>query len=430
MLKSMTRLVRVILALVLLLTATLYVFANAESLRSLSQALFKPGATESEPTPAVNPPAEIPRFDTPISLDEKEAAAGDPGLPLFVFEGGLDPAVSAERVIFILAGAGRGNLWLARMVGDRWYTEAGPLFCLAGQGLEGRWYTPGALSLSAPADTLWPVSRSDAPESRLELKAEGHTAYIRAGDTGGAAAGGIIVSQTDMLRLVSLLDPETATAACILPASDYGWTPEAGMPSEFVFLTDAVPGISEDARYATRDNFMGRPLEGYMGNRIVLRRQTAEALGRAQADLNGRGLGLLVYDGYRPRRAVDNIFDWIADPEDNVTKERYYPELEKSDLGGIYLAEYSDHIRGIAADVTIIDLETGIPLDMGTGFDFFSPLSWYDSRLVTAQQRDNRALLRQVMERAGFGGYSKEWWHFSYSGIPGPTPEYNFVIPQ
>jgi len=109
-------------------------------------------------------------------------------------------------------------------------------------------------------------------------------------------------------------------------------------------------------------------------------------------------------------------------------KEQFYPTLEKHRLSGIYLAEYSPHTRGVAVDLTLCTLE-GKQLDMGTQFDFFSQRSWHNATGLTEHQKENRQLLRSVMQRAGFEPYSNEWWHYTYSRASAST-FYDFIVAQ
>lgn len=167
--------------------------------------------------------------------------------------------------------------------------------------------------------------------------------------------------------------------------------------------------IRADARYATTDNFTGAPLPGYEGGTgtILLRREAAEALGRVQVRLRGRGLGLKVWDAYRPVRATEAMMDW-AERTDQV-------EL----LDGGYIARRSRHNLGVAIDLTLVDLATGRELDMGTPFDTFSPAA--HTANATGEAARNRTILVEAMEAEGFQNYDQEWWHFSYP-VEDPVP--------
>ena len=93
------------------------------------------------------------------------------------------------------------------------------------------------------------------------------------------------------------------------------------MEKGFVFLDEVIPGIRWDAKYATWDNFTGKPVDGYDVNRIVATEELAYALKEVQKEANQMGYGLLVWDAYRPQRAVDNFIRWAAEPEEGRRKE-------------------------------------------------------------------------------------------------------------
>ena len=165
--------------------------------------------------------------------------------------------------------------------------------------------------------------------------------------------------------------------------------------------------IRIEVRYATAYNFTGAPLPGYDAPRVLLRREVAQALARVQGRLRSGGLGLLVFDGYRPVRATIAMVEWA----------------ERTGRGDLvkngYIAPRSRHNSGVAIDLTLLDLVTGKPLDMGTAYDTFSEAA--HTANAAGQVRRNRQILLRAMESEGFTNYSKEWWHFTYS-VPGARP--------
>jgi D-alanyl-D-alanine dipeptidase len=167
-----------------------------------------------------------------------------------------------------------------------------------------------------------------------------------------------------------------------------------------VDIQSVAPTIRVEARYAGSDNFTGAPLPGYEATRAWLRRDAAAALARVQHQLAADGLGLLVFDGYRPIRATLGMVDWATRTG----------QLHFVDDG--YIARRSRHNLGAAVDLTLVQLETGRPLDMGTPFDTFSEAAHTANAagIVAA----NRARLVGAMEAAGFQNYDQEWWHFSW----------------
>jgi D-alanyl-D-alanine dipeptidase len=204
--------------------------------------------------------------------------------------------------------------------------------------------------------------------------------------------------------------------------------PAWALPDGFVFLDDAVPGLRIDLRYSGNANFLGRPVAGYDQARAVLSIPAASALARVQETLRPFGLGLLVFDAYRPQRAVNDFVQWAKNLDDTRMKPQYYPRVQKQNLfKEDYIAERSGHSRASTVDLTLVSLTTGTPLDMGTGFDFFGVESWPDYPGITAQQRANRLLLRSVMLGQSFKPYPKEWWHFTLHNEPFPDTYFDFL---
>lgn len=209
----------------------------------------------------------------------------------------------------------------------------------------------------------------------------------------------------------------------ISPAVD---ATSAGM----VDVRSLVPDIEVEMRYAGRDNFTGAPVPGYEANRCYLLEPVAEALARVQASLRAEGLGLRIYDCYRPAHAVRSFVQWVGAPDDPVLKARWYPNVDKARLIDGYIAETSGHSRGATMDLTLVrcDDQRCTPLDMGTPFDFFDPLAHTDDPRVTGAQRANRHRLREAMATQGLANYPMEWWHFTFKPEPDPGTAYDFPV--
>ena len=167
--------------------------------------------------------------------------------------------------------------------------------------------------------------------------------------------------------------------------------------ADLVELVTLEPGLRLDIRYATADNFVGRPL--YTEARAFLQRPAAEALVRAHRRLAAEGYGIVVFDGYRPW-SVTKLF-WDVTPKD---KRAFVADPRKG----------SRHNRGAAADVSLYVLATGLPVSMPSDYDDFTERAHPDWPGGTPEQRSARALLRKVMETEGFSVYENEWWHFDY----------------
>ena len=189
------------------------------------------------------------------------------------------------------------------------------------------------------------------------------------------------------------------------PAAAYECPAPADRPG-LVRVTDAAPSIREDIRYATPNNFTGRALPGYEVPAALLRPDAAAALARVAGRLAARGYGLLVWDAYRPVRATLAMVD--------------YAETSGNEwlLDG-WVARRSNHNKGNTVDLTVVRLDTGAELDMGTPFDHFGEES------VTANARGevaaNRRLLLDAMREEGFSNYAQEWWHYTHAGDAQPV---------
>jgi D-alanyl-D-alanine dipeptidase len=228
-------------------------------------------------------------------------------------------------------------------------------------------------------------------------------------------------------------------AASVLASPASGAAAETRLPAGFVYLRDLDPTIAQDIRYAGSDNFVGRPLTGYGAAECVLRRDVALALKKVQADLAAAGLGLKVYDCYRPTRAVRAMAQWAGDGRSGGNTKRFFPKLEKNSLFALgYIATRSAHSTGTAVDLTLIAVPRtpaaafdpaaaygscagpaarrapDDSVDMGTGYDCFDTASHTASGAIDAEQRHRRALLVAAMTKRGFRNYFREWWHFSY----------------
>ncbi|WP_281560488.1 M15 family metallopeptidase [Thalassomonas sp. RHCl1] len=206
---------------------------------------------------------------------------------------------------------------------------------------------------------------------------------------------------------------------------------KSGIPPGFVDLEQLIPTLEVELRYYGKDNFVGEAIPGYNKPKAILTKKAATALKQAQEELLKFGLGLKVYDAYRPQRAVDFFVRWAEDLKDTKMKQHYYPQVAKKDLFRHgYIAAKSGHSRGSTVDVTLVSLIGGkaTELDMGTTWDYFSVKSWPANLALSAQQRANRMLLQQVMLRQGFKFLEEEWWHFTLKDEPFSEQYFDFVI--
>ena len=214
-----------------------------------------------------------------------------------------------------------------------------------------------------------------------------------------------------------------------LPPETAQHMPEMALPDGFVYLDEVIDLIDFEAKYATHDNLTGAPLRGYAGNRVAIAAAMIEPLKHAARIADGRGYALLVYDAARPQRAVDNLVEWANAPEDGLTKDRHYPNINKSDIiPQGYVARRSGHSRGAAIDLTLIDRFTREPIDMGSIFDLMDARSHHGAKGLTDAQTTNRNQLKDIMAAAGFAAYDKEWWHYRLKDEPFPDTYFDFVI--
>lgn len=196
----------------------------------------------------------------------------------------------------------------------------------------------------------------------------------------------------------------TPSAAGAAPSDATPWV--AGecdlRPGTLVDVQSVDRTIRTDVRYATTNNFTGAVLPGYERPLALLRPEAAQALARVHQSLRPRGLGLKVFDAYRPVRATLGMVAW-AERTDNEWV------LEQG-----YVARQSGHNRGGTIDLTLVRLSDGREVEMGTAYDTFNESA--HTANATGQVAANRRILVDAMAAEGFRNYEKEWWHFSFNG--------------
>jgi D-alanyl-D-alanine dipeptidase len=211
------------------------------------------------------------------------------------------------------------------------------------------------------------------------------------------------------------------------------------LPASFVRLANIDPSIRQDIRYAGSDDFLHRKVSGYDAPVCILTRQAAQALAGVQKVIAARGLTLVVFDCYRPARAVADMGKWTR--EGGPPDPQWYPKVKRGDLiAKGYVGELSTHSRGSTVDVAIAPADSAAApkpacgavdantLDFGTGFDCFDPMSETAHRSLGNEAVANRKLLVDAMRAGGFKNYAREWWHFTLTNEPFARERFDFPI--
>jgi len=163
-------------------------------------------------------------------------------------------------------------------------------------------------------------------------------------------------------------------------------------------LLSRTPGLKADLRYASTRNFVGKRMYPAGTSETFLRKPAADAILRIQSELKNMGMGLKIFDAYRPYTVTCRFWELIKD-------ERYVANPAKG----------SGHNRGLAIDLTIIRLADGKELNMGTDFDHFSDTAHHSFSGLPVEVLENRRLLKSLMEKHGFNALETEWWHYAWT---------------
>lgn len=184
-----------------------------------------------------------------------------------------------------------------------------------------------------------------------------------------------------------------------------------------VDILDVAPSILVDLRYATDDNFTGKAV--YPPNaRALVRKEVANELAKIQAELRRDGLGLKIWDAYRPFSVQEKFWKQMPDP-------LYLAQPIRGSKGE--MLEGSMHSRGVAVDLTLVDSD-GNNLEMPTEFDDFSERAHRTNQKATERAKANRTRLEQIMTKHGFKGLASEWWHFDWHDSDYPLSDEPIVV--
>ena len=216
----------------------------------------------------------------------------------------------------------------------------------------------------------------------------------------------------------------------------------AGVGADFVMLSEAIPDAILEIRYYSTYNFVGNRVDGYLEPVALITRRAADSLRAVSDELLKMGYRLKIYDAYRPQMAVDHFVRWAADVSDTLMKPYFYPKVPRNRLFELgYISKRSGHTRGSTVDLTLFDMRTEKEVDMGGTFDWFGRESHPDycgnpesgeytgeNGALTAQQFENRMILRRAMMAHGFKPYGCEWWHFTLKDEPYPDTYFQFPV--
>jgi len=191
-------------------------------------------------------------------------------------------------------------------------------------------------------------------------------------------------------------------------------------PQDIIDITSIIPNISVELTYATPNNFTGQIIPGYKKPIAYLTSEAINSLKVIQEILNRKSLSLHIFDAYRPNKSVQYFCNnWANSPENLELKKVFYPNKTKEQIiQEGFIATESSHSYGSTIDLSIIDLNTNILIDMGGQFDLFDEVSFTNCNMISDLQKKNRVLLKSLMELNGFVNYQKEWWHYRF--INGP----------
>ncbi|MEW5682808.1 MAG: M15 family metallopeptidase [Pseudomonadota bacterium] len=224
----------------------------------------------------------------------------------------------------------------------------------------------------------------------------------------------------------------TILVSCVLLSTSLAVSATASdIPADFRDVGQLIPDVQIKMAYLGSDNFVGGPVDGYQANKCYLQQNAAQALIKVQQAARAQGYSLWIFDCYRPQRAVSHFMRWAADLADTSTKATYYPNLGKDQLVGEYIAEKSGHSRGSTIDLTLAKQDeqgNWRPIDMGSPFDMFDPISNVGNPAVSAAQTANRQLLESLMRQGGFTVYSMEWWHFTHQPPAYTDTYFDFLV--
>ena len=199
-----------------------------------------------------------------------------------------------------------------------------------------------------------------------------------------------------LLLVTAVFQASTQEMRVVKRVKEYKKLVQKDSTQKMIELRTALPSIVYDLRYATKENFTSTKLYS-RGDKTFARLAVVNALRLIQEELLKSGYGLKIWDAYRPYTVTKRMWELIGD-------DRYVADPAKG----------SNHNRGLAVDVTIVDLKTGVELSMGTGYDNFTDTAHHSFTHLPSEVLQNRKMLKEIMEKHGFRSLETEWWHYSF----------------
>lgn len=199
-------------------------------------------------------------------------------------------------------------------------------------------------------------------------------------------------------------------------------------PDDFVCISDYVDDAILDIRYFSSYNFVGEKIDGYLAPRPLMTKPAAIALASAAKELRAQGYRIIVYDTYRPKKAIKHFIRWVEDDNSKGLKADFFPKYDKKMLFKLgFISKKSGHSRGSTIDLGLVTKDSKL-VDMGGFFDYFDDVSNADYENISDEQKNNRKILKDAMIKAGFRGIKSEWWHFTLKNEPYPNTYFDFDV--
>jgi D-alanyl-D-alanine dipeptidase len=228
-------------------------------------------------------------------------------------------------------------------------------------------------------------------------------------------------------------------------------SPEHDLKAGFISINEVDPSIVINLKYSSNDNLVGKSIEPKSA--AILTKEAAQALRSVQEELSMMGFSLVIYDAYHSRRIYEEIEEWALSFTEEFSQQKdYFPNLSKKELLELgYLQNKRDHARGSTVDVSLIPINHKIKypcnkqkrsyegpkeiiyiddgtIDMGSSYDLQDDLSCHECDKIHSKAKNNRKMLKEVMESHGFVANNRVWWQYTLKREPYSDTEFNFDV--